>query len=314
MHIISASRRTDIPAFYMPWLMQRLREGYVCYPHPYGGGWRRVSLRPEDVHSIVFWSKDYRPLLQHLDALEALGYRFYFHYTITGLPRPLEPGVPSWEQMVPVFRALAARTSPLHVQWRFDPILFTDELGAAFYLRRFAQIAEALAGATTRCYFSFATLYPKVQKRLLRAGIRVHDPPLEEKIALVERLAERAAQAGITLYACCQDALLSARVRKAHCIDGDLLAQLFPDRPLVSMPHRIREQCGCVVSQDVGAYDTCPHGCLYCYANSRHALAVRRYHAHRPHDVALGLLADRPSPTGSRESPGTSIQQGLLTL
>jgi hypothetical protein len=171
MNIISASRRTDIPAFYSQWLVNRLRAGFVRYPNPFSGEVYTVSLRPEDVHSIVFWSKHYAPLLPHLDELEEGDYRFYFHYTITGAPRTLEPHVPGWQQAVQVFRKLAERTSSRQVQWRFDPILFTHELGPAFYAARFRDVATALSGATERCYFSFAVFYGKVGRRL-RNGCR----------------------------------------------------------------------------------------------------------------------------------------------
>ncbi len=283
-NIISASRRTDIPAFYMPWFMHRLRAGTVSYPNPFGGQNHTLSLRPEDVHSIVFWSKFYGPFLCHVDELQAQGYAFYAHYTITGAPPCLEPNVPHWEQAVQVFRTLAARTSPRHVQWRFDPILLTDDLDAAFYLDRFRQIAAALEGATTRCYFSFATFYTKVTRRLEKAGIRFIDPPLEARQALVETLAAAASNHGMTLYSCCQADLLSARVRPAHCVDADLLAELFPDRPLTRTARPTREQCGCFASRDIGMYDTCPFGCLYCYANTGQTLTSIH---HDPHSLML---------------------------
>jgi hypothetical protein len=282
LNIISASRRSDIPAFYSQWLMNRLRAGFVCYPNPFSGEVYTISLRPEDVHSIVFWSKHYGPLLPHLDELEGRGYRFYFHYTITGAPRALEPHVPEWQKAVNVFRRLARRTAPRQVQWRFDPILFTDELDAAFYVDRFRDIAAALAGATERCYFSFAVFYGKVERQLHEAGICYRDPLLEEKQALIEAVADIADECGITLHACCQDALVGDRVQKAHCVDGDLLAELFPDRPHVSQLRPTREQCGCVASRDIGMYDTCPYGCIYCYANRSRQVALTRFKSHNP--------------------------------
>lgn len=282
MNIISASRRTDIPAIYMPWFMNRLQAGSVDYPNPFGGQMCTISLRAEDVHSIVFWSKNCSPLLPNLDELEQRGYRFYCHYTITGAPRALEPRVPDWQQAAHVFRELSQRTSPRHVLWRFDPIVFTDELGADFYIDRFRRLADALSGATRRCYFSFATYYGKVTRQLQQAHIRFFDPPLAEKRALIEKMADIAGEHGITLYACCQDTLVAERVQKAHCVDGDLLAELFPDRPLVSQARPTREQCGCVASRDIGMYDTCPHGCVYCYANQSHLAALSRFRAHKP--------------------------------
>jgi DNA repair photolyase len=281
MNVISASRRTDIPAFYVRWLMNRLRAGFACYPNPYSGEVYTVSLQPEDVHSIVFWSKNYAPLLPHLDELTEYGYRFYFHYTITG-NRPLEPYVPDWHQSVPLFRELAEHTSPRHVQWRFDPILFTTELRAGFYIDRFYEIATALSEVTERCYFSFAAFYGKVKRRLQEAGVHYYDPPLEEKHSLVQEMADIASGCGITLYACCEDAIVGGRIQKAHCVDGDLLADLFPERPKVSMLRPTREQCGCAVSRDIGMYDSCPYGCVYCYANQSRPVALKRFRAHTP--------------------------------
>ena len=190
LNIISASRRTDIPAFYMPWLMNRLQMGCASYPNPFSGQVHTVSLQSNDVHSIVFWSKNYGRFLPYLDEIVERGYRFYFHYTITGVLRRLEPHVPDWQQSVQVFRVLAERTSPCHLQWRFDPVLFTHESGAEFYIERFRSIATALVGATRRCYFSFAIFYDKVKRQLQQAGIRFREPSLEEKQALVQAMAD----------------------------------------------------------------------------------------------------------------------------
>lgn len=281
--IISASRRTDIPAFYMPWLINRLRAGSASYPNPFGGQICTVSLRPNDVHSFVFWSKHYGTFLNYLDDLSE--YRFICHYTITGAPRLLEPHVPDWQQEVRTLRALSERTSPRHVQWRFDPILFTPNINAAFYLDRFRALTAALDGATTRCYFSFTSFYGKVERRVREIG--AYDPPLEDKLALVEAMADSAGEHGITLYACCQDFLVNGRVQKAHCIDADLLEELFPDQAL-SAPHKpTREMCGCAASRDIGMYDTCAYGCVYCYANQSHDHAVQRLRAHDPNAEML---------------------------
>jgi hypothetical protein len=275
--IISASRRTDIPAFYMPWFMNRLDAGTANYPNPITGKPCSVSLHPDDVHSIVFWSKHYGPFLPHIDTIQTRGYRFYCHYTITGAPRLLEPHVPQWQYNVDIFRRLTQRAS---VQWRFDPMVFTPDLDAAYYLARFREIAAALEGSTTRCYFSFATFYGKVQRRM--HDLAYMEPSLAEKQEFLAQMAESAAQHGITLYSCCADELVDERIHKAHCIDGDLLAELFPDRPLAAKNQPSRAMCGCVASRDIGVYDTCPFGCIYCYANQTQELALTHHHAHDP--------------------------------
>lgn len=282
MHIISASRRTDIPAFYAKWFMNRIRAGSVRYRNPFGGQVCGASLDPGDVHSIVFWSKYYGPLLPHLEELHSRGYRYYFHYTITGAPREQEPHVPAWPTAAKVLRRLAEKTSPRHVLWRFDPILLTDPWTPEAVVDRFRAIADAVAGATERCYFSFAMLYGKVLGRLRRAGIRYVEPSPELKRQIVDAMADIAEPRGITLHACCQDDALGPRVRKAHCVDADLLATLFPDRPMAFEQRPTRPQCGCAASRDIGMYDTCPYACVYCYANVGVDRPMQRFRQHDP--------------------------------
>ncbi|GAB4430099.1 MAG: DUF1848 domain-containing protein [Anaerolineae bacterium] len=290
--IISASRRTDIPAFYMPWFVGRLRAGTVSYPNPFGRQVYQVSLRPQDVHSIVFWSKNYHPFMRYLDVLEESGYRFVCHYTITGAPRVLEPHVPHWRVSVEMLRALATRIGAQRVWWRFDPIVFTDRLDADFYVTRFAALAQALSGYTTRCYFSFATFYAKAQRRLAAAGVQYRDPPLDEKQELAQMLANVAAEAGMTLYACCQPDLVGGAIRPAACVDAEALAELFPAPPLHAPARPTRPGCGCAASRDVGIYDTCLHGCRYCYATRDDARARDCFEQHNP---LADMLVSPPS-------------------
>ncbi len=280
--IVSASRRTDVPAFYMPWLMARLRSGSATYPNPFSGQLHQVSLRPEDVHSIVFWSKSYRPFLPHVEALDSAGYRYVCHYTITGAPRALEPRVPDWRVSLEAFRVLSERIGPRRVLWRFDPIVFTDTLDAAYYTARFETLAHALTGYTERCYFSFATYYTKAARRLAAVGVAFRDPPLDERLALVQALAEIAATCGIALFACCQPELAVGSVRPASCVDAGLLAELFPAPPLTAEARPTRPGCGCAASRDIGIYDTCLFGCRYCYATNDDARAAAWHSRHDP--------------------------------
>jgi hypothetical protein len=287
MNIISASRRTDIPAFYMDWFMNRLEAGFARYLNPFGGTIHTVSLRPEDVHSIVLWSKHYGPFLAYLDAILERGYGCCFHYTITAVPANVEPHVPDWQTGVRILRELARRTSSSHVLWRFDPILLTHEWGPEYYLRRFREMTRALAGSTRRCYFSFVALYGKVSKRLARTNVGYREADGEERRTLAEAMADMAQEAGMTLHACCQDDLVSPEIREARCIDGELLAELYPDRPVISEVRPTRKGCGCTASRDIGMYDTCTLGCLYCYANQGREVALRRWRAHDPHGEML---------------------------
>lgn len=292
MNIISVSRRTDVPAFYSTWFMNRVREGRVRYANPFGGQQYEVSLLPEDVHAFVFWSKDYRPMLRYLLELESRGYDFYFHFTITGLPAVFEEHVTPVKEAIRTFKLLSERYGQKRVLWRFDPIIISNITGADYYKAGFAEIAAQLKGTTERCYFSFVCLYEKVRRNLSKLESTKHvictDPDRIFKVSLANELAEIAGEYGITLYSCCGDYLVSNKIKKAQCIDGELLYSLFPHKPRQARVNPTRKECGCVVSRDIGAYDTCPHGCIYCYANINKEAAYKYYSTHNPDTDMLG--------------------------
>jgi len=304
MHIISASRRTDIPKFYAAWFMARIREGRAATRNPFSGQVYEVSLRPEDVRAVVFWSKDYRPLERHLDELDRRGFRYVFQFTITGLPRIFEERVPDAETSLETARRLTARTSPAHVLWRFDPIVISDVSEADETVRRFARLARGLEGVTKHCTISFMQQYAKVKRNLVPMesahGIHFREPDGDEKRAIAARLAAIAAEHGIALVSCCDDALIQAgdgwEVGKSRCVDASLVDALFPDRAGPSKPGPTREACGCALSRDIGAYDTCPHGCFYCYANASKDLARRRHAAQDPRAHAMSQGPDSTFP------------------
>ncbi|MFQ5956721.1 MAG: DUF1848 domain-containing protein [Candidatus Brocadiales bacterium] len=291
MHIISVSRRTDIPAFYADWFIRRVREGYVRYLNPFGGQEYEVSLLPEDVHAFVFWSKNYGPLIKYLPELEERGYDFYFHFTVTGLPKIFENLVTPIDDAVVSFRLLAERYGPRRVLWRFDPIVISNVTGPDYYAKRFEEIATRLHGATERCYISFVCLYAKVRRNLESLAntdsIICRDPSEADKTSLVKELQEIAGRYGITLYSCCDEALAADGVRQAQCVDGELLYELFPHKPKQTKINSTRKGCQCVISKDIGAYDSCPHGCVYCYANINKQLAYERFGLHDPANYTL---------------------------
>jgi len=295
--IISASRRTDIPAFYGEWFMRRLREGWALTYNPFSRRVFRVSLVPSDVAAIVFWSKNFGPFLPRLAELAERGYNMVFHYTITGLPRVFEGRVPDTGAAVAAFRALAGMFSSRHVQWRYDPVLLTTVTDKEYHLRRFRELCGRLEGLTTRCYTSFVCLYPKVRRRLegvlAKNGVQMQPATAEEQRELAGRLAEIAAGHGIALYSCCGDHLVGGPVKKARCVDGGLLAGLFGLDPGLFRPGPSRKQCGCSESTDIGMYDTCPHACVYCYANAG-SRAFVNYRNHDPDSPALISASPRP--------------------
>jgi len=289
--IISVSRRTDVPAFYGDWFMRRLREGYAGVVNPFGGKRYLVSLKPEDVSCFAFWSKDFTPFIEPLETLDRLGYRFYFNYTLTSLPAVFESRVDKNAALKSLLY-LSERYSPRHINWRFDPIILSNVTDEVFFLDAFHHQAARLAGRVERCYFSFVTLYSKVKRNLLRmqeqAGIHVTDPHAETKIALADRLASIAQRYGIRMHSCCGEYLLSPSIHKAHCVDGAIIQQLFCPAQFAYKDKPTRSECGCTESVDLGTYDTCPHGCVYCYANADKAVADRAFANHDPDSAFLG--------------------------
>lgn len=288
-----------MPAFYGPWFMRRIQEGFAGIVAPYGGKRYLVSLAPQDVDCFVFWSKDFTPFVPHLDTLDRLGYRFYFNYTLTALPAVFEAGVDKVAALK-TLRYLGERYSPRQINWRFDPIILSNLTNADFYLDNFERLTAQLAGRVERCYFSFMTEYEKVKRNLLDpltgAGIGLLQVPLEEKIALADQLAAIAERYSIRMYTCCGEWLLSPRIHKAHCIDGAIIEQLFFPQGFEYQEKPTRRECGCTESIDIGTYDTCPHGCLYCYANANKAVARAAFARHEPKSAFLGFSKSQSDP------------------
>ncbi|UCE26273.1 MAG: DUF1848 family protein, partial [Candidatus Coatesbacteria bacterium] len=188
------------------------------------------------------------------------------------------------------------RYSPKHINWRYDPVVISNATPTDYHVERFERIAKALEGSVKRCYFSFPTFYDKVKKNLAllrrETDIDAFDPDTTIKQELAGRLADIAAEHGIDLYTCCGDYLISDDIYKASCIDADIIADLFYGGRLDVSRKPTRNECGCFASVDIGAYDTCVHGCVYCYANMNKAAAKRRYEEHDPSSAFLGYSKD----------------------
>lgn len=290
--IISASRRTDIPAFYSKWLINRIQEGFCHWINPFGGQVYRVSLEPSDIIMIVFWTRNPKPLMPYLDHLRERGFFYYFHFTINGYPRSIESHCPTIDNAIKSFCQLSEKNLPQElVHWRYDPILLSEITSPAYHLEQFERIAKQLKGYTRRCYFSFADFYGKTARNLKRVErehqIHFEDPDLDEQRALVEKLCDIADGYGMTLYSCCNDQLIDNRVKKAHCIDLDTVSRLRPNLSLSLKKAPTRQDCGCIEATDIGAYDTCTFGCIYCYATNSRSAAIKRMETHEPSDTAL---------------------------
>ena len=294
MAIISASRRTDIPAFHSRWFMDKISRGVALVKNPFGGQTREVSLRREEVDGIVFWSRDYRPMLDDLDRLRDMGYRFYFQYTIIGYPRWLDPGSPSVEIAVRTAHALARRHGPRTVVWRYDPVMLAEGLGQEWHLDNFTRLAGILEGATDECVTSFVDFYAKFSRRLPllleENGSRLLPPDSAMTRALAASMGRIAAGKGISLTACCEKEDLRGAIPASRCVDrvrmGDVAGvdrSALPKKPS-------RQMCQCHASVDIGGYDSCPAGCAYCYANRGRKTAAVNSAAIAPSNPGLWPL------------------------
>jgi hypothetical protein len=287
--LLSVSRRTDIPAFYAAWFVRRLREGYFLLPNPRNPlSISRVAVAPETVEAVVFWSKNPRPLLAVLPEVDDLGYKYYLQFTLTPYSRYLESGLPDKKELAALFRLCGQKLGPERLVWRYDPIALGKELTAAWHRAAFRRLAEALSGYGNRCVLSFVDFYPKIAARLRAAGIEEALP--EEMRSLMGELAGIARYFGFAPVACAEKEDFSAGgVAPGACIDAPLVALAGGRVPAAGKDPGQRPLCRCLTSVDVGMYDCCPHGCLYCYANTGKAAL----HA-ASHDPAAPLLYGEP--------------------
>jgi hypothetical protein len=340
--IVSASYRSDIPAFYGPWFRRRLAAGYALVRNPYGGPDSRVDLRPHAVDGYIFWSRNLATFGEALAEVAAQGTPFVVQMTITGYPRALESAVVAPERAVAQLHRIAETYGPRAAVWRYDPILATSLTPPDWHRGNFASLARQLEGTVDEVVVSWATIYRKTERNMMAAakahGFDWSDPPDEDKRALLADLAEIAAGHGMQMTLCSQPHLLPepphpnplppgergshrgpafiplpsggeggarghgpwegegdgaqsrALIVPARCVDAARLSDIA-DRPVAAKQKGNRPGCDCAASRDIGAYDTCPHGCVYCYAVQNRERAQARFKAHDPDDPMLG---DRP--------------------
>lgn len=292
--IISASRRTDIPAFFKDWFMNRIREGYCTFLNPMNAHHVvRVDLRPEQVDIIVFWTKNPTPLIPHLPELDERGYRYYFQYTVNGYGPDLEPRVPPLPESVSTFRHLADLIGSRKVIWRYDPIIFSGRTTPRYHLDRFAEIAAQLKGYTTRAVVSIVDEYRAAVSRLKRLAEqsdfqgKLAMPAPEELADFFIEMSTIAHSNNMEIFSCAEELDLDAYgIRHGRCIDDAYIADVFGLVLRASKDKSQRAACGCIASRDIGMYDTCLHDCAYCYA-TRVKNTKERVEQHNPQSPSL---------------------------
>lgn len=281
--IINTGMRTDIPAFYSEWLMNRLREGYVLVRNPYRPEYvTRYELTPDVVDCLAFCTKNPEPMLKHLHELSR--YHQYWFVTITPYGRDIEPNVPPKEEVMQSFIELSREVGTSCVGWRYDPILLDDTYTIERHKADFEQMCATLSGYTRVCVISFIELYEKVKRNFPQARAVT----IDERRELGKAFAEIAARYRITIKACAECTFLAPYgVDCGGCMTKETFEAAIGSRLNVPNKKSQRAECACVLGTDIGAYDTCGHFCKYCYANYNRENVKRNM---RLHDPASPLL------------------------
>ena len=328
--IVSASRSTDIPAFYADWFFDRLRKGYSAWTNPFNGVQSYISY--EKTRFIVFWSKNPRPLIPHLGYLKERNINCYIQYSLNDYEEEgLEKGVPPLHERIDTFKELVRILGKGHVIWRFDPLILTDTISVEKLLKKVENIGDQLFGYTEKLVFSFAdiTEYRKVKSKLEANHINYRlftEESMNELAAGLERLNQKW---GYTLATCGEKIDLEKyHIQHNHCIDDALIARIaYNDSVLMNflgmevvshfgkefgadIPDDAieitdtvyvrkkkdnkdkgqRQFCGCIISKDIGQYNTCVHLCEYCYANTSKAVAVKNWKKHKENPYSENIL------------------------
>ena len=292
--IISASRRTDIPAFYSKWFFNRVRSGYCVTKNPYNPSQvYRVSLKPEDVDVFVFWSKNPEPMMPFLPMLDDSGYRYYFLFTLNDYPKELEANIPPLKARLGTFKKLSSMLGRERVIWRYDPIVISNKTAWDYHRIKFAELSRELEGSTERVMVSLVEYYRKTLSNLakLEPGKYEFDTGAAGKAetdSLLRSMAETASMRGMEIFSCASGADYGdAGVKAGRCIDAELINGLWDINVSQKKDPGQRKFCKCAVSRDIGANDTCIHDCPYCYATKNHPLAIERYSNHDPESEYL---------------------------
>lgn len=284
--IISASRRTDIPTYYSEWFFNRIKEKYVLVRNPMNiHQIGKINLSPEVVDGIVFWTKNPVPMLSRLDELDK--YNYYFQFTLTSYDRDVEPNIPSKNDIIiPAFQSLSRAIGREKIIWRYDPIFFNDRYTMDYHCKYFRVLAAKLAGYTEKCTVSFLDLYRNTARNT--QPLNIQPDTKEQQIELMQRFSEIAKEYDFYIDTCSEAIELgSVEISHAHCIDKERFERIGKCRLDIGKDKNQRQECGCISSIDIGAYNTCKNGCLYCYANYSHNTVMRNAQAHNPTSALL---------------------------
>lgn len=282
--IVSVSRRTDILAFYARWFVNRVRHGFVEVPNPFNPKQiKTVSLALSDVDCFVFWTKNPLPMLQFLD--ELAGYHYYFLFTLNNYPTSIEAGLPPLDNRIEAFCSLADKIGRNRVIWRYDPILFSENIDANYHKNAFEYIISRIHRHTSKCIVSFVDLYSKTKKALHGLN-NISDT---EKHDILYHFHSLCLDYGLDLQTCSEDVGSSSYpIKNGACIDAEMIFAIKNKKMKYSKDRGQRKNCLCTKSIDIGVYNTCIYNCKYCYA-----IDVNSKHRNPNHDVHSTSLNGR---------------------
>lgn len=281
--ILNTGSRTDIPAYYSDWFYKRIKAGYVYVRNPYYPSQiTKYLLNPNVIDIMVFCTKNPRPMLDRISLLSEFD-TFWF-VTITPYGKEIEPHVPPKEQVIRSFQQLSALVGSERMSWRYDPIFITDQYSIEYHTEQFAQMAKALSGYTSQCVVSFIDLYEKTKRNF--RGIR--SVTAKEQEILISAFSPIAKEYGLQIHLCCENAgLVRENVDADGCLSKAVLEKALGCKLNVPKKKAARNECSCLLGADIGAYNTCGHGCLYCYANYDKETVTKNM---RLHNVSSPLL------------------------
>lgn len=283
--IISASRRTDIPAFFSDWLFNRLDEQYAYMRNPMNFHQvSKINLAPDVVDCIVLWSKNPQPMLSKLNKLEK--YMYYFQFTLNAYHKDIEQNLPTLHDRIETFQQLSRQIGKERIIWRYDPILLNDSYTMQWHIDAFSYIADKLSAYTEKVTISFIDLYRQIAKNMCAQNIQELD--FESKNLLAKELSSIAHAHGLIIDTCAEDIdLAKYDIQHAACIDAALISRLLGTPISVVKDKNQRPVCGCAASIDIGFYNTCQNGCLYCYANHSAKVCAEALQVYDPHSPLL---------------------------
>lgn len=283
--IISASRRTDIPAFYSEWFFNRLEAGFVDVRNPINKNLvSRVPLNPQVIDCIVLWTKNPKTFFKRLSELHE--YNFYFQFSLNSYDKTLEPSVPRKNELIKTFQSLSEKIGKHRVNWRYDPIFYTDQIGYDYHVKYFDMLAQKLHKYTERCTISFLDLYKKTERNL--KGTTARELNEHEILQLSAELKRIAKSYNLEIETCAEDIDLEEYgISHGKCVDNLLIERITGGKLNTKKDKNQREACGCIESIDIGAYNTCLHKCLYCYANFNNDIVKQNWNNHDPESSLL---------------------------